>query len=594
MTRSSVAVVLAFAVMAGAGAGASAWGQATAPDKGDVVELWTRLGGTEEEAEGAASWLVSHKDAATVVLERLIPEVDGKAIAALVPELDADQFAARERAQQRIAAFGKAAQPLLEKELEKTQSPEVAERLRQIIKDFEKNQEPTGAEARRQVRGVRVLEQLPEARKHLARVAEDAPWAGTRQAAKDALVRLERRDIEGMIASAMADARAGKGTADAVKAIMERVQKAGLEWDEYYESRGARIAAAGAAAKRVARLKEELAAEDKAETRKEVVRLLVNVLDDPAGALAVAAKDDGDRPMLELAAKKPGELTVEQVMALAGWYAKRSEAGDAVSRMLLAPRAGALVDALEGKTLTEEQQKALGELRQAVESELAQVPGEGGWRDLLVLADVEKHAMAGEWLKEKGTLRVKPSEFGQIALPMSPEGSYELRVVWQRTEGQDGVVIGFPAGKSRCNLNIGGWGNTVTGLETVNGIGADGQQDPNLAVGRGVENGKFQDYRIRVEPDGAKVKIAVTINGKSTFAWEGLQAALNVHNVWDRHRSLNVVLGAHKSDVTFKSVRVKLLSPGKTEARTVNQGGRGGMVNPPVMIEPLPGVLIED
>ena len=77
-----------------------------------------------------------------------------------------------------------------------------------------------------------------------------------------------------------------------------------------------------------------------------------------------------------------------------------------------------------------------------------------------------------------------------------PTVDYELTYEARRTEGRDFFAAAtFPVGKSHITLVNGGWGGSVTGLSSVDGIDA-GENDTRRYVK--YDNGTWYRFRIRV------------------------------------------------------------------------------------------------
>ena len=108
----------------------------------------------------------------------------------------------------------------------------------------------------------------------------------------------------------------------------------------------------------------------------------------------------------------------------------------------------------------------------------------------------------------EGSVRV---ENGQIILdvgrsltgitwsgPALPTTNYELALQAMRVEGGDFFAgITFPVADSFCSLILGGWGGTVVGLSSINGMDAS-ENETSQSIQ--FESGRWYDVRIRVTP----------------------------------------------------------------------------------------------
>jgi Domain of Unknown Function (DUF1080) len=92
--------------------------------------------------------------------------------------------------------------------------------------------------------------------------------------------------------------------------------------------------------------------------------------------------------------------------------------------------------------------------------------------------------------------------------PALPTTNYELTLQARRLEGRDFFAgVTFPVGDSFCSLILGGWGGTVVGLSSINGIDAS---ENTTSQSIDFELQKWYDIRIRVTPE----KIDSWLDGK--------------------------------------------------------------------------------
>jgi hypothetical protein len=83
--------------------------------------------------------------------------------------------------------------------------------------------------------------------------------------------------------------------------------------------------------------------------------------------------------------------------------------------------------------------------------------------------------------------------------PELPKTNYELALQAMRVEGSDFFAgITFPVADSFCSLILGGWGGSVVGLSSINGMDAS-ENDTSQSVT--FENGRWYNVRIRVTPE---------------------------------------------------------------------------------------------
>ena len=79
-----------------------------------------------------------------------------------------------------------------------------------------------------------------------------------------------------------------------------------------------------------------------------------------------------------------------------------------------------------------------------------------------------------------------------------PTTNYELTLQAMRVEGQDFFAgVTFPVGDSFCSLILGGWGGSVVGLSSINGMDAS-ENDTSQSIE--FEQKRWYNVRIRVTP----------------------------------------------------------------------------------------------
>ena len=89
-----------------------------------------------------------------------------------------------------------------------------------------------------------------------------------------------------------------------------------------------------------------------------------------------------------------------------------------------------------------------------------------------------------------------------------PTTNYELTLQARRLEGRDFFAgVTFPVGNSFCSLILGGWGGTIVGLSSINGIDAS---ENSTSQSIDFEMQRWYDIRIRVTPE----KIDSWLDGK--------------------------------------------------------------------------------
>jgi WD40 repeat protein len=166
------------------------------PVGSDGNALWSALGDGDAAPGFTAAWRLTDDPQAAVPLlrDRLTGAVaPHDNVAALIADLGAAQFKAREKAERRLRELGAWAEPALRAALAGTPSPEAKRRAEAILAAITDIPAPTGDEMRR-VRAVFVLERIAskDARELLTGLAKGPDTAPSAWAARAAVARSRR------------------------------------------------------------------------------------------------------------------------------------------------------------------------------------------------------------------------------------------------------------------------------------------------------------------------------------------------------------------------------------------------------------------
>jgi WD40 repeat protein len=166
------------------------------PGPAPSEQLWTDLGSDDAtKAFRAMSALsASPQEAAALVRKQLkpVPVVEDKEIAALLDNLNADDYMVREQATEALAKIGEQALPAMKQALNGKIALEARKRLERLV---EQAVSQTAAPLLRGVRAIEVLEHsgTPECKHVLVALAGGAPQAQLTREAKASLQRMARR-----------------------------------------------------------------------------------------------------------------------------------------------------------------------------------------------------------------------------------------------------------------------------------------------------------------------------------------------------------------------------------------------------------------
>jgi RNA polymerase sigma factor (sigma-70 family) len=157
--------------------------------------LWNELSSGDASAAYRAQWALAlaPRQAVPFLAQKVRPAApaDGRLVAQLLADLDSEDFAVRQRADEGLKKLGDSAEPALRRALGGSVAPEVRRRVEACL---ERPRQPS-PESLRRLRALEALERIGsrEARAVVERLAREAPATRTGEAAKDTLRRLAER-----------------------------------------------------------------------------------------------------------------------------------------------------------------------------------------------------------------------------------------------------------------------------------------------------------------------------------------------------------------------------------------------------------------
>ena len=332
----------------------------------------------------------------------------------------------------------------------------------------------------------------------------------------------------------------------------------------------------------LAKLKRQVEADPaNAKARDQLVLLLIVGFDNPAEAATYLtdASDAALRKFVPAAARPVADAPEMACLGLMDWYvALAATAGPAGKAAMYARAVQYGERFLELHTAKDMDRTRVELAVQKAQDEIAKLGGEasgqGRWIDLLRLIDPQQDAVAGRWEHRREGLCIAATEHSRIGSALSITGSYELEVRFRKAAGDDLAVV-IPVGTAGVCLVLGGWGNTTSGLEMINGRNAS-QNETTVRPG-GFDVGKVYTVSLRVTVEDDKAAIAVSVDGKPFTAWAGPWRSLAVNPMAWTLRSPNTIgLGAFRCSVVFLSARLKMLSGKAVPVRPADAKSPGG------------------
>jgi hypothetical protein len=135
--------------------------------------------------------------------------------------------------------------------------------------------------------------------------------------------------------------------------------------------------------------------------------------------------------------------------------------------------------------------------------------------------------------------------------PALPTTDYEIALQAMRVEGSDFFAgVTFPVADSFCSLILGGWGGTVVGLSSINGMDAS-ENDTSQSVE--FEPGRWYNIRIRVTP----AKIEAWLDERPIISQDLKDNKVSTRIEVDRSRPLGVA--SWKTKAALRDLRLRRL-----------------------------------
>ncbi len=138
--------------------------------------------------------------------------------------------------------------------------------------------------------------------------------------------------------------------------------------------------------------------------------------------------------------------------------------------------------------------------------------------DVLRLIDPEQHVLQGGWSREEGAIVSSDDPACRLVVPYELPEHYELRLVVERTRGDNALNVGIPVGASHCFVSLDRTrGGRSSGLGHLDGRPSYFPDNETYYPKPVFQNDREHEIRIRVRDR----RIRVTIDGQSVIRWSG-------------------------------------------------------------------------
>jgi hypothetical protein len=132
-----------------------------------------------------------------------------------------------------------------------------------------------------------------------------------------------------------------------------------------------------------------------------------------------------------------------------------------------------------------------------------------------------------------------------------PRTNYELSLEAMKIEGSDIFCgIAFPVGDASCSFVAGGWGGSVTGLSSVDGMNAS---ENETGTYREYAKGRWYRIRLRVTPE----RIQAWVDDQSVVDLPLKERSISIHPAMEISRPLG--LATYMTTSAFRNIRLRRL-----------------------------------
>lgn len=524
---------------------------------------WAALGENDlaQASKAMAQFESSGLPAAKFLYDQLIEKTDDERLSDLIARLDHPDYAERERVTEILKTQGNRIHPELRRAA-RDASPERAWRIMEILaapptRTVDPNSSINLAQ---QLYAVRAISRsnAPEAMSLLSDIAERSTIQQVTTAANLAVTQTKRAYLLRLL-------RDPSRLDEAVQfsEANNQIGRVEIEWTKD------RLAAIEQAKQAIASLK------NKPDQAEELALLQLLAVNDPPAALKTA--EAAKLPIAKnIRAILDQDVSAADRLAAAEWLLQQPRDERPIDWPSINEHAARMVrEVLQRSRQLDPapDEKLFARIetlnQQITDQILADLESKSGWIDALALWRGERDTIRGEWEARDGSLVVKPGNFSITRLPISPLGSYEMKIRFRRTINEEGIFIQIPVGESAGNLNLGGWGGGFSGFEIINGAFAN---ENRTTVRDRYPLNQSHELHVRVSVANDRAVVNVERDGRAYLSWSGEPGDLGVSQTWNNKRDPNELasfaIGGHVCGVIFEQVLIRATDSGlKIEKR---------------------------
>lgn len=181
---------------------------------------------------------------------------------------------------------------------------------------------------------------------------------------------------------------------------------------------------------------------------------------------------------------------------------------------------------------------------------------EGKYADVLKEIDLKKNRIAGDWQFKAGKLLGAPgagAAAAGVAVPVAPNGAYDLKIEFTRTAGDGMIGVILPVGGRRCLAGL-DCRPGIHGIDTIEGQRADN----NSSTARGALNTNRQyALEINVAVDDGEASVTVNLDDRPLFFYRGPAKDLDLHKDFVSKNQAGIGLVA-RCGIVLHSVKLRM------------------------------------
>lgn len=184
----------------------------------------------------------------------------------------------------------------------------------------------------------------------------------------------------------------------------------------------------------------------------------------------------------------------------------------------------------------------------------------GAWVDLIAKISVARDGVQGQWKHDGDAVSVLSGDHSRLMLPVRLKNcEYDLELEWLRTAGDDAVGVALPVVDRQVAGVVSAAGGQWAGLELVQNRRIVDNRNPTRKPA-GIVNNRRHVMLWSVRIRNNVTNIQLTFNNQPLVQGVGNHAQLALPAEWALRDAEQPGLLVHNSSVTFRRIRLRLIS----------------------------------